>query len=172
MSLRTDIVPGCSTRSLGIISTMSAIGLHSAVLAVAFGLSLSAHAVCLDDAGMSGYHIPLEKEFAQSELVFIGRVLSERETPELPSSALVSDPGHTYTLEVTEVFRGSRRKRVELFAEYNSGQFPMDIGKTYLVFASSRGSVLSASPCGSAGEVKHRAKEISQVRKLAAQQRR
>jgi hypothetical protein len=144
-----------------------------AVTLVACALSSAASAVCLDDAGVSGYHIPLEKEFAQSDLVFVGRVLSERQTPNPPQprdSAVVFDPGHTYTVEVTEVFRGSRRKRVELFAEYNSGQFPMDIGKTYLVFASARGGLLSASPCGSAGEVNDRRREIAQVRKLASKE--
>jgi len=144
-------------------------------LLVACTLSPDARAVCLDDAGKSGYHIPLEKEFAESDLVFIGRVLSERQTPVPPQprySAVVLDPGHTYTVEVTEVFRGTRQKRVELFAEYNSGQFPMDIGKTYLVFASAREGLLSASPCGSAGEVKDRVREIAQVRELAARGRR
>jgi hypothetical protein len=146
-----------------------------AIIVVARALSPGARAVCLDDAGMSEYHIPLDKEFAESDLVFIGRVLSERQTPNPPRpahSAAVFDPGHTYTVEVTEVFRGTPRRRTELFAEYNSGQFPMDIGKTYLVFASARGGLLSASPCGSAGEVKDRAREIARVRELAAQRRR
>jgi len=153
---------------------MRSIVSSAAILAMTFA-SWSACAVCLDGAGVSGYHIPLEKEFAESEVVLIGQVLSERETskpPKPPNSALVLDPGHTYTLQVIEVFRGKPRKRVELFAEYNSGQFPMDIGKTYLVFASAQGSVLSASPCGSAGEVKERAREIAQVRKLAEEKRR
>ena len=142
--------------------------LSATVLAIAYAGCQTARAVCLDDAGMSGYHIPLEKEFAESELVVIGRVLSERETPNAPAR---SDPGHTYTVEVREVFRGAPRKRVELFTEYNSGQFPMDIGKTYLIFASAREGVFSVSPCGSAGEVKERTREIARVRKLAAEQR-
>jgi hypothetical protein len=115
-------------------------------------------------------HPALEDEVRSSDVVLIGQVLSDRETPDPPRAKdvrLILDPGHTYTLAVSEVLRGKPRERIELFAEYNSGQFPMDVGKRYLVIASGDERAFMVDSCGNSGEVGERAREVESVRTLS-----
>ena len=119
-------------------------------------------------------HPMLEEELRGSDTVMVGRVLSDRETPSPlrdKSSRRILDPGHTYTLAVTEVFRGKTRKKIDLFTEYNSGQFPMDIGKSYLVILPKGERVLSVDSCGNSGEVGEKAKELELIRDMFKRRR-
>ena len=119
-------------------------------------------------------HPELEDEVRSSDVVLIGQVLSDRETPNPPRAKdvrLILDPGHTYTLAVSEVLRGSSRERIELFTEYNTGQFPTDVGKRCLVIASGDEPTFMVNSCGNSGEVGERVREVKSVRALSKERR-
>ena len=118
-------------------------------------------------------HLSIEEEFRASAFVGVGRVISDRETPDPPKkkSGAIPDPGHTYSVEVIEVLAGPKRKTIDLFTEYNSGQFPMDIGKSYLIFARPLFGAHLVSSCGNSGELGQRTVELSSARRLAQSKR-
>src|SRR5689334_11235637 len=112
-------------------------GILAILAVVGFGPS-GALAACLDDRGVSGYHIPLEKELQTAHAVAIGTVLSEREVRE--SSPGRYDGGTLYRFKIEETLRGARHSTLDLFSENTSGRFPMRVGQKYLVFVTKRGA--------------------------------
>ncbi len=83
-------------------------------------------------------------QFLNSRVVFVGKVVSVRTVP--PHGEELD--GWTYVLNVQEWFRGPHTKTIEVFTENTSGRFPLDIGKTYLLFAYPLGGRLTITNCG------------------------
>jgi hypothetical protein len=119
--------------------------------------------VCLDEAGISGYHIPPEKEAREAYAVVIGTVVGVKEGP----APLEGEEGEgtVYQLRVEETLRGHRRKTFALFSENTSARFPMEVGRTYLVFVHKRDKTFFATNCGSSGELSERSQLLGQLRK-------
>jgi hypothetical protein len=126
----------------------------------------SSLAVCLDDKGVSGYHIPLNLELKTNVAVIIGETIGSKDLMED-----FSDPdGITATvwkIQVKKVIRGKIEPTFEIYNQNDSGRFPFDLHKTYLLFitsANSSGPYINenflsskkfkywADPCGSSGE--------------------
>lgn len=73
-------------------------------------------------------------EFKAAAFVVTGRVTGERHVSE-PDDA--SGYAWTvYTVQVLETFKGKPQQTIQLLSENTSARFPMDIGKTYLLFVS------------------------------------
>jgi hypothetical protein len=119
--------------------------------------------VCLDEAGVSGYHIPPEKEAREAYAVVIGTVVGVKEGP-APFEGEEGE-GTVYQLRVGETLRGHRRKTFALFSENTSARFPMEVGRTYLVFVHKREKIFYATNCGSSGELSERSQLLGQLRK-------
>jgi hypothetical protein len=103
-------------------------------------------------------------EFLNSDAVFIGTVISTHDTP---AQGEEFDEGWTYEMSVQRVFRGPRGKRIEVFTENNSARFPLDTGKTYLLFAE-RGMQdrLVIGDCGNSALLSQAAATIKILRTL------
>jgi hypothetical protein len=125
--------------------------------------------VCLDEAGISGYHIPPEKEAREAYAVVIGTVVGVKEGP-APFEGEEGE-GTVYQLRVRETLRGQRRKTFGLFSENTSARFPMEAGRTYLVFVHKREDIFYATNCGSSGALSERSQLVSHLRKSLAQGR-
>jgi hypothetical protein len=79
-------------------------------------------------------HPAVRADFKNAALVVIGRVTGERNISE------PDDPqGYAwtiYTVEVLETFKGTPQRTIRLVSENTTARFPMDTGKTYLLFVS------------------------------------
>jgi hypothetical protein len=113
-------------------------------------------------------HPSVGEEFTNCAIVILGEVISARDVPE-PGGFI---RGTFYQIRVTEVFKGSPSKTVELYSENSSGRFPMQIGVSYLVFAREgvfegiKGARLAIDSCGNSGTLEQSRQEVEAVRKL------
>jgi hypothetical protein len=81
------------------------------------------------------YPIPTPNNlYFHNDEVFTGKVLSARDT----RGSAGYDSGVTYELSVTRWFKGRRTPGAKVFTERNSGAEYLDVGKSYLIFASNR----------------------------------
>lgn len=111
-------------------------------------------------------HLSVADEYATSQSVVIGHVVSERLLPETATADV--DAGTEYVVEVDETFRGQARDTIRLYSENSSGRFPMTIGETYVLFVSvAEGERLSIDDCGHSGLVKEAAAVVDDVRRLS-----
>ncbi len=136
-----------------------------ALLAIA--LSSNVRAVCLDDQGMSGYHIPEAKELRDAHAIVIGAVVAERSAPP-PSQDEYG--GTEYRLRIQETLKGPKYKEIALFSENSSGRFPMVKGEKYLVYVSKERKYFWVSNCGNSGEAAERTELIGRIRELTRQE--
>jgi len=113
-------------------------------------------------------HPSPQDEFHASEFVFVGEVLASKD---------VSGPdgfvcGTFYTLRPSETLKGRTEEKVELYSENSSGRFPMDVGKSYLVFVSAQtfegiaGTPLAINAAGNSNLVESAGKALTIARKL------
>ena len=102
-------------------------------------------------------------EFLNSEAVFVGTVIAVRAAP--PQGAAGVD-GWLYNLTVQELFRGPRRKTVEVFTENSSGSFPLDVAKKYLLFAHEENGHLTITNCGNSSLESNAQEVIRDLRRL------
>ncbi len=124
--------------------------------AVVFGWSSAASAFCLN-----GF-LSLEQEYQSSSTVLVGRVLSEKFTPETKNHL----EGTTYSVRVEEMFHGSAIKTIKLFSENSSGRFPMKVGTAYLIFVHKELDWSAVDNCGNSGELSKRSEAIAKLRKM------
>jgi hypothetical protein len=125
------------------------------VLSLAPALSL---AVCLNG------HPSITEEMTASRSVIIAKVTAARDTMADPA-----DPnGITstiYSVKVLEVLAGRSPSHIRLVSENTSGRFPMEIGRSYIVFVQSSGHELYVDNCGNSGTLPEADGVTSEVRK-------
>lgn len=102
-------------------------------------------------------------EFLNSDAVFVGTVNSARAAP--PQGAEGVD-GWLYDVTVQELFRGPRRKIIEVFTENSSGSFPLDVAKKYLLFADEEDGRLTVTDCGNSSLESNAQEAIRELRRL------
>jgi hypothetical protein len=115
-----------------------------------------AHAVCIEQKPTP------EAEFDSATTVLLGHAITEQEIPE---SAKFEFGGIRYVVAVDEVLKGAPRNRITLTYQKDSGRFPMDRGKSYLLFITPAQDGLGASSCGNSGETARVAEVLDRVRK-------
>lgn len=76
-------------------------------------------------------HASVACEFLNSDAVFTGKVISIR-----PIKEQGWPTGWYYRLSVLRLFRGPKKKVIEVYTGNDSGRYPLDLGKEYLIFAS------------------------------------
>lgn len=131
-------------------------------------------AVCLDDKGISGYTKPLTLELKTNVAVIIGETIGSKNLMED-----FSDPdGITATvwkIQVQKVIRGEIEPTFEIYNQNDSGRFPFELNRTYLLFitlANSSGFTINknfkywADPCGSSGEEQERKSILNQLNNI------
>lgn len=81
-------------------------------------------------------------DFFANDLVFTGKVLSARYLePERDNLDPSHQGGWVYSVKVHQVYRGSMNRTVEVYTENTDIRYPLDAGKSYLLFAA-RGGLL------------------------------
>jgi hypothetical protein len=134
---------------LGVIRT-------TALAAVCLPLALQLSAVCRLP------HPRVCAEFFHSDAVFIGTVISVREWPK----GEASPEGWFYRLKLTKSYRGPTRDVIEVFTGNDTGGFPLEKGKTYLIFAYKQKGILNVDNCGNSAELSKASETIGQIESL------
>ena len=101
-------------------------------------------------------------EFFRSDAVFVGTVISVRNWP----VGQAGPGGWLYRLEIKKSYRGPSQRVIEVFTGNDTGQFPLEKGQTYLVFAYKEDGILSIDNCGNSEEFSKAADIIQQIEKL------
>lgn len=124
--------------------------------AVLVAWTSSAFAFCLNRSPS------LQQEYQSSKTVLVGRVVSEKFTPETKNHL----DGTTYSVHIEEVLRGSPIKTIKLFSENSSGRFPLQVGAAYLLFIHKEFDWLQVDNCGNSGELSKKAEALAALRKM------
>ncbi len=147
------------------IPSFSRNGFRFFFLVAALGAVQTVDALCLDEKGVSGYHVPLVKEMRGAEAIVLGRVTREKDLFEDPA-----DPrGVTamiYTLQITRVVRGKAPTIVRIRSENDSSRFWMAVGEEYLLFLSrdtQHRAFYFVDSCGNSGVASKQAPVLHQV---------
>lgn len=72
------------------------------------------------------------EELNESDIVIVASVTKEELVPDNEPTFFV---GTLYYLKVEKTFKGPKIARLRLFSENTTSRFPMDVGRSYLVFA-------------------------------------
>jgi hypothetical protein len=103
-------------------------------------------------------------EFFKSDAVFIGAVLSIRETADTDKDV----GGWFYRLRVEEMFRGPATKMITVYAENSSARFPLEKGQKYLLFAYKQNSRLEIYGCGNSALLSEASDALARLKNLRA----
>jgi hypothetical protein len=109
-------------------------------------------------------HLSVESEYQSSSSVITGRVLAAVPVP--PAGPL--DEGTVYTIRIDRTFKGAKHRTSKVMSQNDSGRFPMDVGKDYLLFLdlATNGPTLIDS-CGNSALVTESASVIKSVEKMS-----
>jgi hypothetical protein len=129
-------------------------------VAILFVCSVAASAVCVN-----GYP-NVRKEFANSEFVLTGKVVSETSIPASADGYFLE--GSTYRVMPTHIYKGTVKGSMDLFSENSSGRFPMQPGKEYLLFVDGEHGRLVVDNCGNSDLISHARKAVASVARLSA----
>ena len=103
-------------------------------------------------------------EFFKSDAVFIGTVLSIRETPDTDNNV----GGWFYRMKVEEMFRGPVTIVITVYTENSSARFPLEKGRKYLLFAYKQNSRLEIFGCGNSALLSEAADALTRLKNLRA----
>ncbi|WP_267225543.1 hypothetical protein [Dyella silvae] len=113
--------------------------------------SPAAFGACAGDYSLPG-------EYKWSEAVITGLVtdahlIEDKDDPEVFAGIL-------YSVRLDHVYKGNLPSVAKIYSENNSGRFPMELGKRYVLFLHKSGPNLSAYDCGNSGPVDEKAAVI------------
>ena len=111
----------------------------------------------------------VKAEFPRSVAVVRVLNVSERNVPDPDAPEFIG--GTIYEVRIQESFRGTLQGTVEVFSENSSGKFPMESGKSYLLFLYRQEERLSADPCGNSGLASTKKDVLATVRALRKEER-
>lgn len=101
-------------------------------------------------------------EFFKSDAVFIGTVLSIRETPDSEKEV----GGWFYRMNVEEIFRGPASKVITVYTENSSARFPLEKGRKYLLFAYKQNGRLEIYGCGNSALLSEASEALTRLKDL------
>ncbi len=102
-------------------------------------------------------------EFLDSDVVFIGTVVSARTVPEQDPNFL---DGFIYSLSIQQTFRGIDTAGIDVFSENSSGRFPLKVGERYLLFVTKRLGRYQADYCGNSVPLSEAHQTIRELKRL------
>lgn len=118
--------------------------------------------VCIDANGNSGRHPTVQNEFDNSYAVVIGRA-----TKATNLSEDKSDPeGYTATIfrfHVSKLLRGHLPTQIDIRSENDSGRFPLDLKKEYLLFIQKDKQVFFVDNCGNSALLSESGKVLQEL---------
>jgi hypothetical protein len=101
-------------------------------------------------------------EFFHSDAVFVGTVVAE--IPVLAGEGF--DEGRVYRLRARKTYRGPAQDMFEVFTGNDSARLPLDVGETYLLFASTSGGRLTIVGCGNSTKLSKAGDAIRELENL------
>lgn len=111
----------------------------------------------------------VDAEYARSTAVVTAHVISERDVLDSEDSSFT---GRTvYTIKIEASHRGKLHGIENIVSENDSGRFPMENQKSYVLFLYRQNGMFSADPCGNSGLVSERKDVVAKVRALRAKDR-
>ena len=135
--------------------------MRSSILAsclVAFAMTEAAPGACLQD------DYSVEAEYVRSVAVVQVKVISDHTVPDPQAQEFIG--GTIYAVRIQESFRGALSQTIEVFSENSTGRFPMEKGKSYLLFLYREDGRQSADPCGNSGLKSERKNVLVTLRAL------
>lgn len=106
-----------------------------------------ASAACVDD-----HHLPVQKERRASSAIIEGQALHAQN--------LMEDPAHPsvvtatlYEVRVLHTKKGKLANTIQVKSGITSAHFPMDIGRSYMLFLKRDGDVYIVDDCGNSGRI-------------------
>jgi hypothetical protein len=135
--------------------------LSRGVIAVALSLPVviacPANAICLQPQP-----VRVCTEFFHSDNVVIGKILSVRKIPDTPDPNNVE--GWFYKLKVAKSYRGGGLAKDEIYTGNDESRFPMEVGKTYLLFINKDPQSRPApDTCGNSSELSKATESIAAI---------
>jgi hypothetical protein len=132
------------------------------VLLILFSVIDTCHAFCTD-----GRHPSVREEFETSTIVVLGKQVHKRNVSSSDDPEGVA--ATIYAVSVLEIFKGSAGRRISIFSENTTSRFPMDKGKTYLLFVRASPDGFFVDNCGNSAAIddKGTTNVLSEVRSLA-----
>ncbi|SHH44794.1 hypothetical protein SAMN05216361_0146 [Marisediminitalea aggregata] len=132
--------------------------MRNLLVILSFFYTTCSSAVCLSDRPN------VKNEYENNESVFVGKVVDE--------AYLSDDQGFytalLYSIKVQYIYKGKLSGILVAFNNMDSGRFPMDVGKEYLIFTNASYSPIIISSCGNSKEVSNATETIEEVKKLAS----
>lgn len=101
-------------------------------------------------------------EFFDSDAVFTGTVIGVRNDPPDSSDSL----GWFYRLGVLRNYRGSAGRTIEVYTENASARYPLELGRSYLLFAGKLGDRLEITCCGNSAYLEEAGDKIRQIEQI------
>lgn len=139
-------------RSLAVLRT------SALAIILVFSCGIPAVAVC------PAPHSPrVCTEFFISDATFVGTVTSSHY---LTRGLAGHDPGWSYELKVTKVYRGLAAPIIRVFTENNSGRFPLELGHEYLLFADKDAAQWNIDGCGNSAELSQADTVVHQIKQV------
>lgn len=135
-------------------------------LASAFGATLllaaEADAICLEPSP-----VRVCTEFYRSDAVIVGKVLSERKFPDTPDPNNIE--GWIYKFQIDKTYWGKPQGTIELYTGNDETHFPMEVGRSYLLFVSknAQGRV-APDTCGNSAELSKADAALKAIDKILA----
>lgn len=99
-----------------------------------------ANALCLDG------HPSLANEFKNSDLVFIGKVMSESAIKD--SDDPIGVKRYDYLVQIEKFIKGAQGRKIIISSENTSSRFPMTVGKKYFLLVSRASQNFLVDACG------------------------
>lgn len=123
-------------------------------------ISCDAFAVCSD-----GRHPSVAQEYKLSDFVGVGVVIAKKDFsfPDDPQGVEKT----VYRIKISKRLKGAMSSPITITSDNTSSRFPMNTGKSYLVFLRVFGDETVVDSCGNSGELKNRKVELAKLTKLA-----
>jgi len=131
------------------------------------GIFLALGATCAHAFCLQPQPIRVCAEFFKADEVFTGTIISAQYMEDhIPEPYPDPQPGWHYRLKVLKNFRGPARGTVDVYTENTSGRFPLDLDKSYLLFAYKSGSILQVYGCLNSVELTDAGTALAEIRRL------
>jgi hypothetical protein len=101
-------------------------------------------------------------EFFHSQDVVVAKIVSERRIPDTPDPNNLE--GWFYKVDVEKSFRGGALPNGEIYTGNDETRFPMEVGRTYLLFINKNGQSRPApDACGNSSELSAAGDKLAEI---------
>lgn len=109
------------------------------------------------------------EEFNESDAIIVGTVTGKEHVPDIDPTFYA---GILYFLRVEQIIKGTQKLELRLFSENTTARFPMEIDKSYLVFARRDNDIFKntntywVNSCGNSKPARDATRELGKLRAM------